>query len=433
MAVVPAVECQATAILETSLPLPRLPGAGRHLSLLSANRDGLYTAGSHLALFDAGGRLLWAREMPCSIAAVAALPSGGVAVSGRCARIVPYGKTGGRVEAIGPAVLRFTATGDLVWAKTYSLGQDARIVALAVADDGTLGVAGNVFTFAGPPALGRKKSQPFVLKLTESGDVIWGRGLTGKALRSEISALVASGGGRLAAIVDGALVTMGAEGDIESARAFRLEGKQVTLRALIQSENRLILAGAQGREDARAGDGVVIAVNPVGDIAWAAMIDGGPDDRIWALAGADNGSVWISGNSIRMGATLEDPIRAQAAWLARLDHDGRVEHSKIAGGDGEGSFGGIAAYQGAVFASGSLTTQNRRRAVLAVLSASLSSDTCGAMIDAPVKAYPTAADGISIYLSTSPLAVSAKEFQVDIAASEARVKDLCPLGVLPLP
>lgn len=157
----------------------------------------------YLAKYSAAGSLLWERTAgtptytrlyPFDLGglAVALDPSGNVCVAGGSTGPAIFGNTTFPARAGGPLICKYTANGDLVWAKRIegapdvlglggsatSIGVDSQgnIIVSGGLNNGAADFGGQVVTVAGPYS-----SDSFIAKYNSSGDLQWVRlGLGGR-------------------------------------------------------------------------------------------------------------------------------------------------------------------------------------------------------------------------------------------------------------
>lgn len=261
----------------------------------------IYVAGSSdnskalLVKFAPNGALLWQRTWGGTQSEIAF----GVAVSGDGASVYITGQTlsfgAGFLDAF---LVKFDASGNLVWQRTWGGPINETGQAVAVAGDGSVYVAGDGNSFFGNDAI--------LLKFAADGTLIWQRDWRGGASLSDDSAalgvataldgsvymagrsLIAGRGQR------GALVKFTPDGNVVWERTWG-SGTDAALGVTIASDGTIFMTGNTGFGSG-GGDAFVVRFLATTGRAVAAATWGGIDNESGeSIAVASDGSVYVAG------------------------------------------------------------------------------------------------------------------------------------------
>jgi uncharacterized delta-60 repeat protein len=261
----------------------------------------VYVAGSSdnskalLAKFDANGALLWQRTWGGMLGETA----NGVAVSGDGASVYITGQTlsfgAGNIDAL---LLKFDASGNLVWQRTWGGPINETGQAVAVAGDGSVYVAGDGNSFFGNDAI--------LLKFTAAGTLVWQRdwrggtgqndesGALGVATASDGSVYMTgrtliAGTGQNAALVkftpDGAIVWQKTWGS----------GLDAALGVEVAPDGTIVMTGNTGFGTGGGDAFLVRFLATTGRAIDAATWGGVSNESGESIAVASDGSVYVAG------------------------------------------------------------------------------------------------------------------------------------------
>ena len=261
----------------------------------------IYVAGSAdnskalLVKFDANGALLWQRTWGGTQGEIAF----GVAVSGDGASVYITGQTlsfgAGFLDAF---VVKFDASGNLVWQRTWGGPINETGQAVAVAGDGSVYVAGDGNSFFGNDAI--------LLKFAADGTLIWERDWRGGTSLSDDSgglgvatardgsvymagrSLIAGRGQR------GAFVKFAADGNVVWERTWG-SGTDAAVGVAVARDGTVFMTGNTGF-GVGGGDAFVVRfVAATGRAVDAATWGGVDNESGESIAVASDGSVYVAG------------------------------------------------------------------------------------------------------------------------------------------
>ncbi|MDR2453745.1 MAG: hypothetical protein LBD51_04195 [Bifidobacteriaceae bacterium] len=276
--------------------------------------------------FTPEGELAWAKTAGGTGAdgffAVAAAPDGSLVAAGYTASsdgVFP--PTKGEEDAV---IARFTAEGELTWAKT--LGGEAPDVftALAVAPDGGFAAVGWTYSPGGdfPPATSHDQADAVIARFTAEGDLVWARALGGAFSDFFEAVALAPDGGFVAA---GNTYSSGG-GDFPPAK------------------------------ESEYGDALIARFTPEGELTWANTVGGTSDDGFGGVVAASGGGFTAAGWTASSDgdfppATGEHGLAHYDAVIAQFTAEGVLTWANTLGGEEREHFYGLAAAPGGGFAA----------------------------------------------------------------------------------
>ena len=277
------------------------PNGGGASLTASGNRD------IYVAEYNKAGALAWAKDLPSSAGAVAAVngitldAAGNLALAGSftgTTNLNPGGSGGSLTAATGRTdafVAKFTGTGGFLWADRFEGTGTDQAVAVATDALGDVLATGSYTgaTTFGATTLNDATSSPFVTKLGPLGNVLWAQGFVGT---------MSSSGTHIAA---------DAAGD-----AFVGGPYQGTL-----TVGATTLSLGYGANSA-----YVAKLSPTGGISWAVGFGGTGNTTSGGLAVDPSGNVLVDGNfkapATFGGITLTPPGGSYSGYAAKLNTGG---------------------------------------------------------------------------------------------------------------
>jgi uncharacterized delta-60 repeat protein len=274
-----------------------------------------------LVKFDPNGALLWQRTWGGTMGEIAF----GVAVSGDDASVYITGQTlsfgAGFLDAF---LVKFDASGNLVWQRTWGGPINETGQAVAVAGDGSVYVAGDGNSFFGNDAI--------LLKFAADGTLIWQRDWRGGTSLSDDSAALG-----VATAPDGSVYMAG----------------------------RSLIAGRGQR-------GALVKFTPDGNLVWERTWGSGTDAAL-GVAVAPDGTVFMTGNTgFGVGGGDAFVVRFLAATGRALNAatwggvDNESGEAIAVASDGSVYVAGLASAPPYTFASATNTAKRPRRTFLGV-------------------------------------------------------------------
>lgn len=411
------------------LPTPQAPGGVVATSLVSANADGVYVGGSQLMLLGKGASFIWGRAFACRIAALKALPFGGVAVVGQCAKVTHNPAGGGRIDSIGPSVLRFDSAGKLLWSRTIDAGNGTELAELEAERDGFIYVTGNRVQRMRRYYSGRANNlrrQGFIAKLSERGKIVWARNFDplpdekNGAVAGQVAALA---NGAIAVSVNGRVAVLSTDGKLDQTRRFLIGGEVFLARHLSQAGGALVIAGRRGTQTASGVDVVAMCLDEGGAVKWANAFDVSATDSVWSVAG-DSNTISLAGSTRRMGPTLEDKVHPGEGWLLRLDQHGNVVDSTAAGADKNSFFNSVTHAGNEVALAGSFGGRDGKKQVVA-FNPMERTKSCPIITVAPVRVHKVEARSVLVAGSVSEIRIEGGPFDLEVSTFYTHHNDLC--------
>jgi hypothetical protein len=221
-----------------------------------------------------------------------------------------------------PTVVKVDQRGQPVWSRGYLLEYPGLADAVAVLADGDLVVAGSVER---PDGTGSAKLAMLLLRLSPDGTVRWGRiawaegnSMAPRQIRPVGDGFVVVGGVGGGGSIDimamqvsgsGALIWSRRYGDPETKRADPLA-------MAVSGDGDIVIAGSSGaRREQRGGDqrvlsGVVLVLDPHGDLKRSSTIGGQRAEEIRSAQPLDGGRLCVALNTEGFGATFSDILTA---------------------------------------------------------------------------------------------------------------------------
>jgi uncharacterized delta-60 repeat protein len=248
-----------------------------------------------LVKFDPNGTLLWQRTWGGTLGEAGL----GVAVSGDGASIYITGQTlsfgAGNIDAF---LVKFDASGNLVWQRTWGGPINETAQAVAVAGDGSVYVAGDGNSFFGNDAI--------LLKFAADGTLIWQRdwrGATGQNDESAALGVATSPDGSVymtgRALIagsgqNGALVKFTPDGSVVWERTWG-SGLDAALGVTVAPDGTIVMTGNTGFGSG-GGDAFMVRFLAASGRAVDAATWGGVDNESGeSIAVASDGSVYVAG------------------------------------------------------------------------------------------------------------------------------------------
>ena len=303
-----------------------------------------------LLKFAPDGTLAWQRtwEGPGEFANHEAR---GVAVASDGSAYVTGFTTGVAGDAV---LLKFAPDGTLAWQRTWGGSGTESGQGVAVGPDGAVYMTGSTSTF------GAGSGDIFVIKFTSDGALVWqktwgtegGEGGDGVAVAQDGSVYVAGVGPRSGAIVgaDVVLLKINPDGDLVWQRTYAA-GEIVDARGgvTVAPDNSVYVAGTlQGSKgNSVVVDAILLKFTPDGSLEWDRGWGGRDGDEAGGVAVASDGTVFLAGSTASFGVAPDD------AFVVQLQPTGKATDAMTWGGAGLDKGNGIAlAPDGTIFLAG---------------------------------------------------------------------------------
>ncbi len=236
-------------------------------------------------------------------------------------------------------VMKLSPDGGVIWAKTYGGAQDDEAWAVAVAPNGDIIVAGYTSSF------GAGSSDIWVLRLDENGNVKWQKTYGGNNWDVAIAMAVAPNGDILVAgdtgsfgvdFTDFWVLRLDGNGNVKWQKIF---GKGNARAIIVAPDGDIVVAGDTDIFGAGSADIWVLRLDADGNVKWQKTYGGKNNEWPTSLALAPNGDIVVVGSTLSFGAGWYD------AWILRLDQNGNVMWQKRYGGEYNDETWGVAVAQ----------------------------------------------------------------------------------------
>jgi hypothetical protein len=225
-------------------------------------------------------------------------------------------------------VLKLDETGDVLWQKTYGGTNHDYTQSIQQTSDGGYIVAGSTYSF------GAGNGDIWVLKLDETGNVLWQKTYGGTNQDYTQSIQQTSDGGYIAAGVtysfgsgdrDTWVLKLDDTGDVQWQKTYG--GTNFDLANSIQqtSDGGYIVAGSTYSFGAD-GDAWVLKLDDTGDVQWQKTYGGANSDVANSIQQTSDGGYIVAGSTYSFGAGNGD------IWVLKLDETGNVLWQKTYGG-----------------------------------------------------------------------------------------------------
>lgn len=256
-------------------------------------------------------------------------------------------------------VLRFDATGNTAWDKTFGGPQDDGPMQkpLVVLPDGGFALAGMT------ESKGAGDSDVWVVKLDRNGDVVWDKafGGAGEDFAAALTlmpdgglAVVGYNGSRGAGAIYAWVLRLDADGRLLWEKEFPAQAtpQGKILPALYDiaalADGGLVLAGQTKSESGEDVDALVVRLDAKGDVVWDKTYSGPHDEEASSIV------VLPDGGFAAAGGSTDGKNKAGLAW--RLDRDGGLLWEKSFGGPRGWVFGAKSLADGGLALAGVVAT-----------------------------------------------------------------------------
>jgi hypothetical protein len=217
--------------------------------------------------FTSGGEERWRAAVPVSVRDAAAMPTGEVFVAG------VHPPADGSVTGLGAtetAVTKLDADGNPVWSRSLGVNPGPRggvnVPQIAVEPSGSLWVLDAEQRYGSPPNP-TSFVRPSLARLSPGGDALWQK-------------------------------TVGGEFDYVYPVDMTLEPNGQAVMAVHLNQGALQIAGTEYGQSASDSE-LLIGVDPDGNLSWARGIAESLDDNIYSIASSSDGTLYVSGSTMR--------------------------------------------------------------------------------------------------------------------------------------
>jgi hypothetical protein len=279
----------------------------------------------YLVKVDENGNSEWAKiygyELTEDARTIAVTPDGGYIMAGECGLYDEFDDT------LDAYFVKVNGSGNLQWESRYrGQGHTLGRAAVVAHDGGYMAIGDTYEVFGNPPSNGFG----FILKLAESGEILWVDSLTFDRSLSPVSIAAIPGGGYV-------IAGMGGGGDIPYFTFLMKIDNSANLlwmRSFYEGHTdipfSLICASDGGYVTAcwASNDMTLLKVDATGQKLWDATLGGGEQDNAMATAEAGDGNYVVAGTSESFGNGESFDL-----YLAKVDNSGQLIWERTYGGD----------------------------------------------------------------------------------------------------
>jgi hypothetical protein len=233
-------------------------------------------------------------------------------------------------------VVKFNASFEIEWQKTFGQSADDYAYSIVAADDGGYVAAGETSSF------GAGKNDAFVFRIDSGGDLLWAKRVGGAGedwavdvKKGEDGGFVVLGSTRAGASAEtGAtykilLFELGADGDLQWQKSYGGSGDDLAYSLTKTRDGEYIITGSTASFGSGDVNGVVLRTDAGGLIKWQKFFGTPQDDYLFSSAEAGDGSCLLVGETY-----LKDTDTKQGesnALVIRIDRAGKDMWQKAYG------------------------------------------------------------------------------------------------------
>ncbi len=216
-------------------------------------------------------------------------------------------------------VLKLDENGNVIWQKTYGGTGDDDPSAIQQTTDGGYILAGNTRSF------GAGNGDAWVVKLEADGDVIWQKTYGGTAWDGAIFAKETTGGGYIvvggtesfgAGSQDAWVLKLDESGNVIWQKTYGGPAADIGFSVRPTTDGGYVVAGSTSSFGTGAGDAWVLKLDENGNVTWQKTFGGPAYDYVYLIQQTTDGGYITAGTSSSFSAGSYD------AWLMKLDQDG---------------------------------------------------------------------------------------------------------------
>ncbi|ASJ03056.1 hypothetical protein A3L09_07205 [Thermococcus profundus] len=246
-------------------------------------------------------------------------------------------------------VLKLDKNGNVKWQKTYGGKSWDGALAVGIAPNGDIIVAGYTYSFGASSVDLSKNGHDllkkfahggdfWVLRLDENGNVKWQKTYGGSDYDGAHSVAIANNGDIIvaggtssfsASKVDVWVLRLDSKGNVKWQKTYGGSDYDSASAVAITDDGGIIVAGHTESFGAGGKDVWVLRLDENGNVKWQKTYGGTKDDEANAVAIASNGDIIVAGGTWSFGTDKEN------AWILRLDENGNVKWQKTCGGSDE--------------------------------------------------------------------------------------------------
>ena len=159
---------------------------------------------------------------------------------------------------------------------------------------------------------------------------------------------------------------------------------------------------------------MVISLDQEGGVRSAAIVDGGPSDRIERVVSDGQFGAMLVGSTRRAGPTLEDPVRRADGWLLHVGSAGQILGSITAGGELDDYFNDATAWHQQLVVTGPHKAEQDFSPPMIISNPFDATSPCSDLQPLPVSAIPMPASSNPIATELQDLTIQLREVDIDL-------------------
>ncbi|RCR70525.1 hypothetical protein [Larkinella punicea] len=310
---------------------------------------------------NSAGTVVWKKVLGGSgedqFLGITGMADGGFVVTG-----ITYSNDGDVSGNHGSAdlwVVRLTGGGDIVWKKTLGGSAIDWGFAITIATDGGIVVAGRTHSTDGDPSGFKGGLGDFwIVKLTDSGTIVWQKTLGG-SIGEEAFAITATSDGGVVAVgytfsnngdvtdhkgstitSDFWVVKLNSTGGLVWQKSFGGSGEEYARSITKTADGGFLVAGRTESNDYDVSgnhgsfDFWVIKITSTGNLVWQKTLGGSAFDEVYGIVALADGGCVVAGHTSSNNGDVIGYHGNQDTWVARLAGDGTLAWQKPLGGSG---------------------------------------------------------------------------------------------------
>ncbi len=228
-------------------------------------------------------------------------------------------------------IVKTNRDGDLVWSRPFGGWQDDCGMSVKEIAGGGFIVAGGTSSF------GSGSSDLWLVKASANGDSVWARTFGGRGEEGGYSVQQTDDGGFVIGGVtssfgaggyDAWLVRTDENGDSLWSRTFGGSENDIAQGVLQTPDGGFLIGGTTFSFGAGAGDFWLVRTNAQGDSLWSRTFGGANTERAWDVEQVSDGGFVIAGQTRSFGVGQDD------IWIVRTDLNGDTLWARTFGGAG---------------------------------------------------------------------------------------------------